>query len=317
MENSRYLQRTDKSDPDINIIRLYMDDISGPEFSSLLSREEEVELSKRVTAGTLIKRDGDTAGCRKEDLTPDALEAVNTFIVRNQGLVLFVTQKKQGRGLSFGELVDEGNKGLHMAARRFDHTQGRRFSTYAVPWINHFIELAITDQGRPIRIPVAEGIKRGRIIKAAEKLEQQKGQRPSINEIAEDTGISPNTVTRLLGPQLFEPVSTDVPVENTKDVVKGDLIPDNSNLPEEITERLDTKDFLYKLLSRACNGNNKDRTMAIIAHRYGLSDGDNHTMEETGLTFGITKERVCQIEEDVLTKMRILLAATRCNGFTA
>ena len=245
----------------------------------LLSAEDEAELARRIERG-------DT-------------QAKNRLIECNLRLVASLARKYENRGLSFMDLVQEGSLGLNRAAEKFDHTTGNRFSTYATWWIKQAMLRAIADQARTIRLPVHMNELLGRLRKARRELEIAYGREPTDAELAAEMGLSESRVAELnLIAQ--ETVSLDAPIAGEDTDQLGSFIADESAVsPEGSAVESAMNGQLYAALDTL-----ESREREILKLRYGLRDGVPLTLEQTGKLFGITRERVRQIEEKALRKLR-------------
>ncbi|MBB5183059.1 RNA polymerase sigma factor RpoD [Catenisphaera adipataccumulans] len=246
----------------------------------LLSPEEEQEIAKRV-------KEGDP-------------EAKQTLINSNLRLVVSIAKKYNGRGLSFQDLIQEGNFGLMRAVDKFDYTKGYKFSTYATWWIRQAITRAIGDQSRTIRIPIHMVETIGRVKKAERDLMQNLGREPTYEEIAAKMQtLTPEKVAEIK--QIAQsPESLEKPTGKDDGSFVADFVEDKSTVrPDEYSDQLQLKTEIKEALKHL-----SDRDAQILRLRYGLEDGKTHTLEEVGKQFGITRERVRQIEAKALRQLR-------------
>ena len=295
-------------------VRLYLQEIGE---TSLLTMEQEVWLAKRMDRGKIAERRliSSTYSCedeRQEFITAseDGDQARAHLIQANLRLVVSVAKKYVGRGLSFLDLIQEGNIGLMKATDKFDYTRGFKFSTYATWWIRQAITRAISDQSRTIRLPVHVGETINRVKKTGHRLQQILEREPTHEEIARALDIGDDKVRQVLDVSRH-PVSLEAPVGQDGDAFLGDFIEDDSmpaplDLASQQLLKSQINDSLQKLA---------DRERRIIELRYGLQDGRYRTLEEVGREFGITRERIRQIEAKALRKLRRPLYSRKLRGY--
>lgn len=257
-------------------VRMYLKEIS---HAPLLSAQEEVELAQRIEAGD--KR------------------ALHKLVRANLRLVVSIAKNYVGRGLSLLDLIQEGNIGLMRAVQKYDWRRGFRFSTYATWWIRQAITRAIADQSRTIRLPVHVSDTLSRYMRASRSLLQDLGRNPSNQEVAEAMGMQAEKLQDVLAASQ-KPVSLETPVGEEEEDRLGDFIRDAAGRsPEEAaTEQMlreDTQQFLDTLT---------EREKRIIQLRFGLDDGRQRTLEEVATEFGLSRERVRQVEAEALRKLR-------------
>jgi RNA polymerase primary sigma factor len=221
------------------------------------------------------------------------------LIVANTRLVISIAKRYRGRGLSFLDLIQEGNVGLLKALEKYDYTRGFRFSTYATWWIRQAVTRAIACQGRTIRIPVYMNDRIRRMYRTAHRLEQEYDRRPTPEEIADEMGLKPRKVRWMLKVSYY-PLSLEQPVGEDKDAELGQLIGDDDTpAPAESASRHLLRDKIEEVLRTLTA-----REARILRLRFGLQDGHSHTLEEVAKKFGLTRERIRQIERKALRRLR-------------
>ncbi len=257
-------------------VRMYLKEIGKVE---LLTAEEEKILAARMEAGDW--------------------EAKQHMIEANLRLVVSIAKRYTGRGMHFLDLIQEGNLGLIKAVDKFDYTKGFKFSTYATWWIRQAITRAIADQARTIRIPVHMVETINKLIRIQRQLVQELGREPEVEEIAAEMDITPEKVREIMKISQ-EPVSLEKPIGEEEDSHLGDFIPDE-DAPSPADQAASTllKEELTKVLSSLT-----PREEKVLRLRFGLDDGRSRTLEEVGLEFDVTRERIRQIEAKALRKMR-------------
>ncbi len=257
-------------------VRMYLKEIGRV---SLLTAEEEVALAKRIEAGD------DSA--RRE------------LAEANLRLVVSIAKRYVGRGMQFLDLIQEGNLGLIKAVEKFDYRKGYKFSTYATWWIRQAITRAIADQARTIRIPVHMVETINKLIRVQRQLLQEYGREPLPEEIAKEMGITVERVREILK-VAQEPVSLETPIGEEEDSHLGDFIEDeDAPAPAEAAGYQLLKEQLEEVLDTLTNREEK-----VLRLRFGLTDGRARTLEEVGQVFGVTRERIRQIEAKALRKLR-------------
>ena len=294
-------------------VRLYLQE-SGE--TALLTMQEEVWLAKRMERGKIAEETLQLGIYTAEDrsaLEADKLdgELARAHLIRaNLRLVVSVAKKYVGRGLSFLDLIQEGNIGLMKATDKFDYKRGYKFSTYATWWIRQAITRAISDQSRTIRLPVHVGETINRVKKTGHRLQQILEREPTQEEIARAMDVSDDKVRQVLDVSRH-PVSLEAPVGQDGDAFLGDFIEDDSMPhPLEMAAQELLKSQIGDALSKLT-----ERERKIIVLRFGLEDGRFRTLEEVGREFGITRERIRQIEAKALRKLRRPLYSRKLRGY--
>ena len=283
-------------------VRMYLREIGRVH---LLTAQEETILAKQLERG---ERSTYRLNCHEYSLDEkpklqqwvlESKAARQHLIQANLRLVVSIAKKYVGRGLSFLDLIQEGNIGLMRATEKFDYHKGFKFSTYATWWIRQAITRSISDHSRTIRLPVHVGETINRVKRTAHKLQQTLEREPTAEEIGESLGIPAEKVRRVLE-VARQPVSLETPVGMEGDSVLGDFIEDERSAAplDHATEHL-LREQLDEVLCKL-----DERERRIIELRYGLGDGKYRTLEEVGKEFGITRERIRQIESKVLRKLR-------------
>jgi len=283
-------------------LRLYLREIGR---ISLLTGQEEVQLAVQLERGEKASERLTSDEFVHEERTIlqqwifEGEGARQHLIQANLRLVVSIAKKYVGRGLGFLDLIQEGNIGLMRATEKFDYTKGFKFSTYATWWIRQAITRSISDQSRTIRLPVHVGETINRVKKTAHRLQQLLEREATPGEIAEALDIPEEKVRRVLEASRL-PVSLEQPVGDEGDSVLGDFIEDERALaPIDTASQQLMREQIDGVLARL-----PERERKIIQLRYGLNDGRYRTLEEVGKEFGITRERIRQIESKVLKKLR-------------
>jgi RNA polymerase primary sigma factor len=292
---------TDDRGASADLVRAYLNGIGR---TKLLTAEQEVELAKRIEAGLYAEevlpevRDAELAG----DLMTVAREgraAKDHLLEANLRLVVSIAKRYTGRGMAFLDLIQEGNLGLIRAVEKFDYTKGYKFSTYATWWIRQAITRAMADQARTIRIPVhmVEVInKLGRIQR---ELLQDLGREPTPEELAKEMDITPEKVLEI---QQYarEPISLDQTIGDEGDSQLGDFIEDSEAVVavDAVSFSL-LQDQLQQVLQTL-----SEREAGVVRLRFGLTDGQPRTLDEIGQVYGVTRERIRQIESKTMSKLR-------------
>lgn len=283
----------------------------------LLTAAEEVELARSVEAGLFAEEkladsptlDGELA-LDLDRLVVRGRLAKRRLIEANLRLVVSVAKRYVGRGLTMLDLVQEGNLGLIRAVEKFDYARGYKFSTYATWWIRQAMSRALADQARTIRVPVHVVELINRVVRVQRRMLQERGYEPAAEEVAAQLDLTEERVTEVLR-LAQEPVSLHAPVGEEEDVNLGDLIEDGDALsPVESAAFLLLREHLEAVLSTL-----GERERKVVQLRYGLIDGRPRTLEEIGRLFGVTRERIRQIESKTLTKLRDHAFADQLRGY--
>ncbi|MBN2908521.1 RNA polymerase sigma factor RpoD [Polycladomyces sp. WAk] len=268
-------------------VRMYLKEIGRV---PLLSAEEEVELAKRIEQGDE--------------------EAKRRLAEANLRLVVSIAKRYVGRGMLFLDLIQEGNMGLIKAVEKFDYRKGYKFSTYATWWIRQAITRAIADQARTIRIPVHMVETINKLIRVSRQLLQELGREPTPEEIAKEMNLSPEKVREIMK-IAQEPVSLETPIGEEDDSHLGDFIPDDdAQAPADAAAYELLKEQLKEVLDTL-----SEREENVLRLRFGLDDGRTRTLEEVGKVFGVTRERIRQIEAKALRKLRHPSRSKRLKDF--
>jgi len=275
--------KTPTNDP----VRMYLKEIGKV---PLLTAEEEVSLAKRIE-----RRD---------------MEAKRKLIEANLRLVVSIAKRYVGRGMLFLDLIQEGNLGLIRAVEKFDYRKGYKFSTYATWWIRQAITRAIADQARTIRIPVHMVETINKLIRVQRQLLQDMGREPTPEEIATEMGTTPAKVREILKISQ-EPVSLETPIGEEEDSQLGDFIEDeDATMPVEAVSEIMQKEELNNVLNTLTH-----RERKVIELRFGLKGEHPRTLEEVGQKFGVTRERIRQIEAKTLAKLKSYRDSQRLRDF--
>lgn len=285
-------------------VRMYLKEIGKV---PLLTAQEEVELAKRIEAGEEASAKLREAGDKLSREEKRALrrqersgqEAKRKLVEANLRLVVSIAKRYVGRGMLFLDLIQEGNLGLIRAVEKFDFRKGYKFSTYATWWIRQAITRAIADQARTIRIPVHMVETINKLIRVQRQLLQELGREPTPEEIAERMELTPEKVREIIKVSQ-EPVSLETPIGEEEDSHLGDFIEDSDAVvPVDAASFILLQEQLEDVLNSL-----SEREREVIRLRFGLTDGHPRTLEEVGREFGVTRERIRQIESKTLAKLR-------------
>ena len=270
----------------------------------LLTTDEEVDLAMRFEAGrkahkSLSKNPDSERAIEWKFLIEDGEAAREHLIKANTRLVVSIAKRYMSRGVPFLDLIQEGNLGLMKAVEKFDYRRGYRFSTYATWWIRQTITRAIADQGRTIRVPVHMSDRIRRLYRTARDIEQNIGRKPTVEELAEAMELEPRKVQWMLRVS-WQPLSLEHPVGEDEDSELGNFIENDSEpTPSESAHYNLLKHKVEELL-----GTLSPREARILRLRFGLQNGRSYTLEEVGQKFGLTRERIRQIEGRALRRLR-------------
>ncbi len=284
-------------------VRMYLKEIGKV---PLLTAAQEVSLAKRIEAGLDALEHIETEPALSDQqrgslraVARDGELAKSQLIEANLRLVVSIAKRYVGRGMALLDLIQEGNLGLIRAVEKFDYTKGFKFSTYATWWIRQAITRAIADQARTIRIPVHMVETMNKVMRVQRQMLQELGREPTVEEVAVKVEMTPDRVREIqrLG---LEPVSLETPVGEEDDSFLGDFVEDpNATAPATAAARA----LLTEAIEEALEELN-DRERAVVRLRFGLDDGQVRTLEEVGREFGVTRERIRQIESKTLAKLR-------------
>jgi RNA polymerase primary sigma factor len=297
-------QRIDESISRDDTVGMYLKEMSRV---PLLTVDEELDIAIRIEKGRKAKEDkikltGRQNAARRKKLDAiieDGQRAREHLIKANTRLVVSIAKRYTGRGVAFLDLIQEGNLGLMKAVKKYDYTRGFRFSTYATWWIRQTISRAISDQGRTIRVPVHMIDRIRQLYKTNHQLEQKLGRQPTIEELADAVELPVHRVQWIMKVSWL-PLSLESPVGEEEDSELGHFIEDEeSPTPMQSAYQSMLKDKLEEILSTL-----SPREARVLRLRFGLDDGTSYTLEEVGRKFGLTRERIRQIEGRALRQLR-------------
>ena len=287
-------------------VRMYLKEIGRV---GLLSGDEERRLAQTIEQGNVAAQMMDMPDVAGDDSTVErrrlirqvnaGQRAKSDLIQANLRLVVSIAKRYAGRGMQFLDLIQEGNLGLMRAVDKFDYTKGFKFSTYATWWIRQAITRAIADQARTIRIPVHMVESMNRVLRIQRQMHQELEREPTLDELAVHSGLPPDRIREILRISQ-DPLSLDSPMGEEDDSNLADFIPDAS---AETPADAATKRMLVQAVEEALS-ELSDREQEVVKMRYGLVDGQAKTLEEVGREFGVTRERIRQIEAKTLAKLR-------------
>ena len=306
-------EEADHTAPLFDLSNVPIDDSVGLYFremgqQGLLSADEEVQLAKEIEAGReveLYMADGVSEMIDMNEVDrliniKEIGDAARAHLIRaNTRLVVSIAKKYRGRGLQFLDLIQEGNVGLMKAVEKYDYRRGNRFSTYATWWIRQAVTRALANHGRTIRIPAHLGGRISKLYQVAQELEQEYGRQPTAEEIAENMDLPADRVRWMLRTSR-QPVHLERPVGDESDAELGDFIEDvEAPPPAETVANTMLTEELGEILDQLT-----PREARILRLRYGLQDGESRTLKEVGEMFGLSRERIRQLEKEALRKLR-------------
>ncbi len=300
---------SNSSDP----VRMYLKEIGRVE---LLSIDEERRLAQAIDEGNRAAAALDQADIGIEErrqmirVVQAGQSAKSELIQANLRLVVSIAKRYTLRGMQFLDLIQEGNLGLMRAVDKFDHTKGFKFSTYATWWIRQAITRSIADQARTIRIPVHMVESMNRVMRMQRQMHQELEREPTLEELSDKVGLHPDRV-REIQRIAQDPLSLDSPLGEEDDSSLADFIPDlSADTPADMA----TKKMLVQAVEEAL-GELSEREQEIVRMRFGLDDGQSKTLEDVGREFGVTRERIRQIEAKTLAKLRHPLRSQKLKEF--
>jgi len=304
----------DAQGPAADLVRVYLNGIGK---TALLTAADEVELAKRIEAGVYaahLLETEDDAGRAKDlrAIVRDGRRARAHLLEANLRLVVSLAKRYTGRGMPLLDLIQEGNLGLIRAVEKFDYAKGFKFSTYATWWIRQAITRGMADQARTIRLPVHLVEQVNKLARIKRDLHQQLGREATHEELAEESGLPVEKVSDLLD-HSRDPVSLDMPVGSEEEAPLGDFIEDAEATDAESTV---ISGLLHDDMRRVI-ATLDEREQNVIRLRYGLDDGQPRTLDQIGKRFGLSRERVRQIEREVMVKLRDGDRARRLESYAA
>ncbi|WP_425569057.1 sigma-70 family RNA polymerase sigma factor [Pseudonocardia xishanensis] len=307
----------DAQSPAADLVRVYLNGIGK---TALLTAAQEVDLAKRIEAGVFAKHVLDTEGTAlaadyARDLRAvvrDGERARNHLLEANLRLVVSLAKRYTGRGMPLLDLIQEGNLGLIRAVEKFDYAKGFKFSTYATWWIRQAITRGMADQARTIRLPVHLVEQVNKLARIKRDMHQRLGREATHEELAAESGLPEEKIADLLD-HARDPVSLDMPVGSDEEAPLGDFIEDDQAADAENTV---ISHLLHDDLRRVL-GTLEEREQLVIRMRYGLDDGQPCTLDQIGRRFGLSRERVRQIEREVMAKLRVGERADRLRAYAS
>jgi RNA polymerase primary sigma factor len=287
-----------------DLLSVYLAEMSQ---EALLTHDEEIELARQIEIGrqarkTLEETDDTAEECAGLEALVEVGQAARERLGRaNTRLVVSIAKRYRGYGIPFTDLIQDGNVGLMRAVDRYDHRTGNRFSTYATWWIRQAVTRSLANHGRVIRIPVHMGGRMREMAQVAQRLEIENGERPTPEEIAVEMNEAPAKIRQMMR-WASRPLSLEQPVGEEGDVELGDFVADENVLqPDEMTDMNLLNDTLEVLLDSLTA-----REARILRLRYGLQDGQTRTLHQVAEKFGLSRERIRQIEREALAKIRLV-----------
>jgi len=308
---------TDEREVSTDLVRAYLNGIGR---TKLLTAAQEVELAKRIEAGLFAEEKLASGAVLDDQLRADLAvvaaegrSAKNHLLEANLRLVVSIAKRYTGRGMAFLDLIQEGNLGLIRAVEKFDYTKGYKFSTYATWWIRQAITRAMADQARTIRIPVHMVEQVNRMVRVRRDLSTTLGREPTVAEIAAEMGVEEIYVLELISYDR-EPVSLDQAVGEDGESALGDFVArvDPREEPADTVSYGMLRNEVSIVLSTL-----SQREQEVIRLRFGLDDGRQRTLDEVGREFGLSRERIRQIEKITLHKLRHPSRAQRLEAFAS
>lgn len=301
-------------------VRMYLKEIGKV---PLLKAEEEVWLAKRIESGAFATNEvaqhlSEGTWAKLDRLEQRALRrsmsegdrARSELTSANLRLVVSIAKRYVGRSVPMLDLIQEGNLGLMRAVEKFDYSKGFKFSTYATWWIRQAITRAIADQSRTIRVPVHMVEAINKVVRAQRSMLQRLEREPTVEEIGEVVDLPPEKVIEILRIAQQDPLSLDTPIGDEDDTSMADFIPDGGAAPLDLAARKLLAQTVQDVLSEL-----SDREAEVVRLRFGLEDGRPRTLEEVGRAFGVTRERIRQIESKTLAKLRHPLRSDRLRDY--
>jgi RNA polymerase primary sigma factor len=315
------LQDAAAAGPGADPVRMYLKEIGKV---PLLTAEQEVSLARRIEGGLeaaerIVVLEDEYGSCKEiprqllyneERVVGDGLAAKSLLIEANLRLVVSIAKRYRNRGLAFLDLIQEGNLGLMRAVEKFDYTKGFKFSTYATWWIRQAITRAIADQARTIRIPVHMVETINKVVRVQRQALQELGREPTIEELGLRVDLPPARVREILRINQ-DTVSLEQPIGDEEDFSLSDVIEDQGAVvPADAAARALLNEAVKQALSEL-----SEREQKVVRLRFGLDDGQMRTLEEVGKEFGVTRERIRQIESKTLAKLRHPIRSRRLRDY--